>query len=279
MTFLRVMGFSLLVVLVYASFANILPQVQSDPPAEETVATGSLDMAGMISYGEQLFTGKGTCTLCHNDRGRAPDLLKLDLGSLFPARLTDERYDGKAKGQEGAVAIEAYLHESMVSPSAYVVAGFGKKGSNDTISPMPVVNAPPIELDDIQMNAVMAFLQDRAGMEPTVPLPGADDAVAVEPDSGDGEDVEGPATDALAAIEKFYCSSCHDLGGSEADVGPPLNGIGKRLSAGEIMQAIFDPNATIAEGYEADIMPPDFGEQMYVSELTLIVDYLMSLPE
>jgi len=45
------------------------------------------------------------------------------------------------------------------------------------------------------------------------------------------------------------------------------------------MEAVFDPNAEIAEGFEADTMPADFAEQMYVSELTLIVDYLMDLPE
>ena len=144
---------------------------------------------------------------------------------------------------------------------------------------MPVGNAAPIELDDVQIDAVIAFLQDRAGMEPTVPLPSADDASAVEEEAAgdDDEEPEGPATDALAAIDKFYCSACHDLDGSEADAGPDLRGIASRMNREKIMEAIFDPNAEIAEGFEADTMPDDFAEQMYVSELTLIVDYLSSL--
>ncbi len=267
MTFIRVMVFSILVLLVFTGFANILPQVQSDPPAEEVVETGSLDMAGLVAYGEKLFSGKGTCTLCHNSMGRAPDLLELDLATTFADRLSDT-------GGEGAAAVEAYLRESLLEPSAYVVAGFGKKGTNDKISPMPVVDAAPIELDAVQIDAVIAFLQDRAGMEPTVPLPSADDAVA---DEDDEEEPEGPATDALAAIDKFYCSACHDLDGSEADAGPDLRGIASRMNRAKIMEAIFDPNAEIAEGFEADTMPDDFAEQMYVSELTLIVDYLASL--
>ena len=274
MTFVRVMLFSLLVLLVFTGFANILPQFRSDPPTEEVVETGSLDMAGLVAYGEKLFSGRGTCTLCHNSMGRAPDLLELDLAATFPARIGDARYDGDAKGGEGADAIETYLRESLLDPSAYVVAGFGKKGTADKVSPMPVADAPPIELDAVQIDAVIAFLQDRAGLEPTVPLPSAVEAVA----DGEGEE-EGPATDALAAIDKFTCSACHDLEGSEADIGPDLRGIAGRMSREQIMAAILDPNAEIAEGYEADLMPADLAEQMYVSELTLIADYLAGLSE
>lgn len=268
MTFARVMIFSLLVLLVFTGFANILPQVQSDPPAEEVVEAGSLDMAGMVAYGRKLFSGKGTCTLCHNDLGRAPDLLALDLAATFPARMG---------GAGDAGAVESYLRESLLDPSAYVVAGFGKKGTDDKVSPMPAADAPPIELDPVQINALIAFLQDRAGLAPTVALPS--EAVEADTEEADEEEPEGPATDALAAVDKFYCSACHDLEGSEADAGPDLRGIGERMSREEMMEAIFDPNAEIAEGYEADVMPADFAEQMYVSELTLIVDYLTGLSE
>lgn len=120
MTFLRVIVFSVLVLLAYTGFANILPQVQSDPPKEEVIGTGTLDMAGMIAYGERLFSGKGTCTLCHNDLGRAPDLLKMDLAATFPERLSDAAYGGGAE-------VEDYLRESFVNPSAYVVAGLARK--------------------------------------------------------------------------------------------------------------------------------------------------------
>ncbi len=276
MTFLRVMGFSVLVLLIYTGFANILPQVRGEPPVEEEIDTGTIDMAGMIALGEKLFTGKGTCTLCHNDLGRAPDLLKLDLAKTFPSRLADQRYDGVAKGKKGAKAIEAYILESMHEPSKYVVAGFGKKGSDDKISPMPTVNKAPISLSDVEMNAVTAFLQDKAGLEPTVPLPSADEAPAAD-DGGDDE--EEPADTAIAAIAKFGCSACHDLEGSEADIGPKLNGIGSRMDSSKIMESIINPNAEIAEGFEADTMPDDFAEQMRVSELNLIVEYLKKLPE
>ena len=277
MTFLRVMGFSLFILLVYTGFANILPQVQGDPPAEEKVDTGSLDMAGMVAYGERLFKGKGTCTLCHNSLGRAPDLLKLDLAKSFPTRLADSRYTGISKGKKGAQAIGDYITESMLEPSKYVVAGFGKKGSGDTVSQMPVINKPPISLSPVEINAIVAFLQDRAGLTPTVPLPSADEAPPPASPSDGGE--EEIATTGVAAIEKFGCSSCHDLEGSEADIGPRLNGISKKFNDEQIAQAILNPNAEIAKGFEADTMPGDFSEQMRVSELNLIVKYLKNLPE
>ena len=279
MTFVRVMAFSLFVLLVYTAFANILPQVQSDPPAEEQVATGELNMAGLIGYGEKLFSGKGNCTLCHNDLGRAPDLLKMDMAKVLPERLADARNIGAAQSEGGAKAIESYLRESLVDPSAYVVSGFGKKGTDDKVSPMPAADKPPIELNDVQVNAVIAFLQDKAGVEPSVPLPSDTDVVPADEaiTSEDDEYEDKPATTAAAALEKYGCSACHDLEGSEADAGPKLNGIAKRMTREKLVEAIIYPNAEVAKGYEPDTMPEDFGEQMRVSELNLIVDYLTKL--
>lgn len=283
MTFLRVIGFSVLVLLVYTGFANILPQVQSDPPSEEVLDTGAMDMAGLVAYGETLFSGAGTCTLCHKAQGRAPDLLGMDLTAAIEEAIADPVYTGIAAGQSGAVAIEAYLRESLVDPSAYVVAGFGKKGTQGKVSPMPMVDAPPIEMNPVQVNALIAFLQDRAGFEPTVPLPGAGDVPAAangETDETGGEDAGEPlALTGVEAIEKYFCSACHALEGSETDLGPPLSGLALRMSRGAIMEAILEPNTMIADGYEADMMPTDFGEQMHSSELILIVDYLSELPE
>jgi len=278
MTLIKVLLFSVFVLFSYTFFANILPQVQSDAVEEETQPDkGGMDQDGQIAWGEKLFSGKGTCTLCHNNMGRAPDLLQMDLGTLLPARLTDSRYQGVAKNGQGAKAVEAYIRESMVDPSAYVVKGFGKKGSDDTISPMPKIDGPPISLSRAEEDALIAFLQDKGGFDVTVPLPetGAEPA-ADGADEGDGEDA-GPAETAESAIGKFGCAACHDMFGSGAELGPELEGLGERMSKDEIREAIIDPNATIAEGFDADTMPADFGEQMYVSELQMIVDYLKNL--
>lgn len=278
MTFVRIILFSVVLLAFYALFAHTLPQVQPDLSEPVEISTEGMDMAGMIALGETLFSGKGTCTLCHNNLGRAPDLLEMDLADEFAQRLADPLYTGVAAGTEGAQATADYIHESMVDPSAYVVAGFGKKGTNDTESPMPVVTAAPIELNDVEMNAVTAFLQDRAGMMPTVPLPSAGDTPVDEaPVSAEGM-VEAPVTSAADAIDKYSCAACHDLNDSGADLGPALGGIANRMSRAEVMGAILDPNAEIAKGYDAGMMPDTFGQDMHASELLLIVDYLLALP-
>lgn len=269
MTFVKVMGFSLFVLLSYTFIANIVPQFQSDAPVEEEIEVGSLDMAGMVSWGGRLFSGKGNCTLCHNNLGRAPDLLEMDLAIDLPARLQDARYQGEASDVEG------YLRESMTDPSAFVVAGFGKKGSSDSVSPMPTINAPPTELSNTEIDALIAYLQDLGGFDPTVPLPTEGDAV----DEGDEDEEEEVAATGLEAINKYSCGACHDLEGSEADMGPRLNGIADKMDRSGVRQAIIDPNEEITEGFEEDIMPDFFGEEMRAQELELIIDYLMSLPD
>lgn len=272
MTFLRIMVFSLAIMFVFTFFANVVPQIQSDPPKNEDVDESSLDQAGQIAWGQRLFEGKGTCTLCHNNLGRAPDLLEMDLAAAFKERLANERYSGE--GQTGASAVEEYLRQSMIAPSAFVVAGFGKKGSNDSVSPMPKVDGAPISLSGSEIDAVIAFLQDKAGSEVTVALPSTQDA---ESAAEDGEE-EGPSASVEDIIDRLGCAGCHDLYGSEADIGPDLGSAAKRLQWDGLITAILDPNADIAEGYEADFMPDDYAEQMWVSELNLVVEYLMSLP-
>ncbi len=278
MNFLRVIGFSVVVLLFYMGYSHILPQVEPDLSEPEEVSTEGLDMAGMIALGETLFSGKGTCTLCHNSMGRAPDTLEIDLAAEFAKHMSDPAYSGVAQGREGADALEDYIRESMLQPSAYVVAGFGKKGTNDTESPMPIVDQAPIELNAVEVNAVIAFLQDRAGVSPTVPLPSADETpVEDTPASTEGM-IEAPVTDAVAALDKFACAACHDLEGSGADLGPALGGIAARMDRAGVMGAILDPNAEIAEGYDEGLMPDTLGEDMHASELLLITDYLLALP-
>ena len=113
--------------------------------------------------------------------------------------------------------------------------------------------------------------------QPTVALP--TDAEAGDGAAEDEEDLDedAQATSAVEALEKFACSACHDLEGSEGEVGPRLEGIATRMSRGDILEAIINPNAVIAEGFEPDMMPDDFGDWMMVSELTLIADYLVAL--
>ncbi len=261
-----VLGFSVALVLLFTLVANILPQVEGEAPVEKEVDLGALTMDGFVSMGEELFKGKGTCTLCHNNLGRAPDILVLNMADIASERLADERYQGSASDVEG------YLRESMVDPSGYVVATFGKKGSNDTESPMPTVDKAPLSLSDIEMDAIIAFMQAKDGNEVTVALPTEAPAVAESGPATGG--AAAPAATGEEAIGKYGCSACHVINGSGGDLGPSLAAIGGRQDGATLQQSIVDPNAVIAEGYAQGLMPADFGEKMTVSELMMIVELL-----
>ncbi|NOZ54594.1 MAG: cytochrome c [Gammaproteobacteria bacterium] len=259
------LGFSLVLALLFTLVANLLPQVEGEAPVEQAVDLSSLTVESFSALGERLFAGKGTCALCHNTLGRAPDILALDMQIISAEHLQDQRYQGNADDTE------SYLRESMLDPGIYVVKGFGKKGSNDSVSPMPAVNKPPIELSEIEVNAVIAYLQAKDGNEVTVPLPSEAPAATVQQVSPTvlADTVE-------AVVTKYGCQACHRMLGSGGDLGPDLGKIGDRLSSDKIRQSIIDPNAVIVEGFSAGVMPDDLAGKMLVKELELMVTYLAS---
>jgi cytochrome c551/c552 len=185
-------------------------------------------------------------------------------------RLQDGRYQGSAS------SVEDYLRESMLSPGVYVVKGYGKKGSGDTESPMPIVDKAPILLSNIEIDAVIAFMQAKDGNEVTVTLPEGLPEPAEPPDAQVAAVAQAPAPadNAEAALAKYICTACHSITGSVSPVGPDLNTVGDRLDREQISQSIIDPNAVVAEGYFPGIMPADFAQKMTVSELGMIVDFL-----
>ena len=160
----------------------------------------------------------------------------------------------------------------MLDPNIFVVDGFGKKGSNDTESPMPVADRPPTQLSDVEIDAIIAFLQAKDGNPVTVLLPEQTPASLVAED-----EITEPAKPLIAqnaeeAIAKYACAACHAVLESEAAIGPSLNDVGKRLTTVQIRDSVIAPNAVIVEGY-APVMP-DISETMVVKELELIVRFL-----
>ncbi len=72
------------------------------------------------------------------------------------------------------------------------------------------------------------------------------------------------------------CDGCHTLAaaGATAEVGPDLGELGN-ADAAIIMKSIVDPNAEIAQGFEPDVMPEDFGDKLSEEELDTLVKYLL----
>lgn len=266
--FFKVAIFSLLVVGGFWGFSNFgIPQIKpAPPPVEEKLDLGAMTMDQFVALGGKIFHGKGTCTLCHNAMGRAPMLDQI--GAHAIENMKDARYKGEAK------TVEEYLHESLVKPSVFVVAGFGKSGSNDTESPMPDVTGGGIGLNEAEVAAVIAYLQDSSGSEVTVEIPKME-----APAEGEGAaPVEEAALKTPEEIlAKYSCGACHTIADHAGELGPNLTKIGAKRNKEYLRQAILDPDAVIATGYSGGMMPAAIGEQMKASELELLVNYLAGL--
>lgn len=268
-TFLAVVAFSLLVVAFFSGYSTFgIPQIQpAPPPKAEKLDLAAMTMDQFVALGGRIYEGKGTCTLCHNPvGGRAPLLDEAAL--VAEQRLAEEGYVGSATDAAG------YLYESMAEPSAYVVAGFGKAGTDDTESPMPNVLTGRIGLSEAEASAVIAYLQDLSGIEVTVEIP-SEAAEEEAPETAEDEP-RAPFSLPEEAIAEFACGGCHKIADEEGELGPDLTGIGAVYDRDYLRRAILDPNAEIAEGFEPEMMPDDYGQQMYAAELEMLVDYLAS---
>ncbi len=166
-TLLKIVFFSLLVIGGYTLFGTeYVPQgavdrARGDEDIEAFGPESVKTVDDLIALGKKVFGGKGSCTLCHNSRGRAPLLDEVALRAA--RRIKEAGYRGRARS-----AVE-YIIESMREPSAYVVKGFGVPGGEGgVVSPMPVVTGAEIGLTETEVRAVAAYLLDKAGLDVTV---------------------------------------------------------------------------------------------------------------
>ncbi len=267
--FVKVVAFSLLTIGFFSAYSMFgIPQITpAPPPSEEQLDLGAMTMEQFVAIGEGVFNGKGTCTLCHSAVGGRAPLLD-DVSGVVAERLADDRYAGDA------VDSESYLYESMVDPSAYVVVGFGKTGSDDMVSPMPNVLSGSVGLSDTEIKAIIAYLQDQSGVEVTVDIP---TQIEEEEAAEEEEERRGLIETPEMAIVELGCGACHKVAEEEGEIGPDLSQIGARRDREYLRRAILDPNADIAEGFEPDGMPLDYGEQLYAIELEMMIDYLAGL--
>ena len=328
--------------VLLAGYSNWLPQQRSDPPPKATAFVGEItmeeyaEMGRVIIFGTKQIAGekaigKGQCPLCHtfdagDNIGRCPNLFgvgergltrvqedryktspvavgenepKSNIIKGAPDQIPDEYRRAGAPGFDGMTA-EDYIRESMMCPSCYVVKGYGKAG--DTVSPMPVISKPPISLNNIEVNAVIAYLQsyntpgDFAGV--TVPLPSADDGPAeTAEEEGDAPIFVTGAEPIEEIINTLGCPLCHTIPGVEGavgELGPKLhekinapNRIkdsrykGKATNTKEyVRESILNPNAFIVmneeenELYPEGVMPQDFKNKLSVDAIDKLVDFI-----
>jgi mono/diheme cytochrome c family protein len=166
----------------------------------------------------------------------------------------------------------AYLVESLLTPTAYVVAGFPPI--------MPVINKPPIGLNRSEIWAAVAFLESQGGSVdvklddvPQFAAAAAGGAAASVELPGD------PKAGQAIFMGKAGCIACHKAGTIGASpVGPDLSNIAGSQTPEYIMGKILDPASKgTVSGFPAGVMPKDFGQRLAAREYIDLVSFLLTL--
>jgi mono/diheme cytochrome c family protein len=256
---LKVSGFIVLVVVLIAGFASLIPQVESPAP-ESLEISGDLSGPELASLGEEVFqSAESGCLACHGlgrEGLRAPDLA--GIGAL-------------AAGREAGKTAEEYLREALVDPCAYVVEGY------DCIMPQTLAQS----LGSAKITALVAFLQSQGG-EITVSLSAeAAESDAEASSAGGGSGIQGTTGEEIMTNAAPSCITCHQLDaiGAAGAVGPDLSQVGARLNPDEIRASILTPDAVIAENCPGapctpGVMPKTYGEQLNAMQLETLVTFL-----
>jgi cytochrome c oxidase subunit 2 len=89
----------------------------------------------------------------------------------------------------------------------------------------------------------------------------------------DGKQLFTAGNQATAATA---CGACHTLSdaGTSSQTGPDLDAVLKGWDAARIREAIVDPNKEIAQGFGANIMPPNYEQTLNAAQLDALVKYL-----
>jgi mono/diheme cytochrome c family protein len=253
--------FSLVVMGSYTYFANSIPQIESKPPQELSLEGGNVTPAQLVKAGEEIFKTKGTCEICHRigQAGtRAPDLAGVG---------------ARAARRKPGMTAKAYIIESLLQPSAYIVEGYPPI--------MPAVDKPPIALNRSEVWALTAFLESLGGTV-DVKLDDIPATVGAAAGGGGAATVKIPGDpkqgEALFA-GKAGCIACHKAGKIGASpVGPDLSQIAKIQTPDYIMGKILNPAGlgTVA-GYPKGVMPPTFGQTLTAKEYVDLVAFLLTL--
>ena len=98
-------------------------------------------------------------------------------------------------------------------------------------------------------------------------------ATATPGGGGGGGEADGKA---IFTSQDTNCAQCHTLkdAGATGTIGPDLDTVLKGKDEAFIHESIVDPDKEIADGYQAGIMPPNFGQTLQPAQIDALVKYL-----
>src|ERR1700744_1989174 len=191
------------------------------------VVTGCGTTNPDIARGRELFTTK--CGVCHT-------LAQAGTTATVGPNLDDTFAAAREAGGCDAATVEGVVKAQVEDP---------RPANGNPAASMPPHIAEGDDLDDIA-----AYVGKYAG------VPGA------KPPEVEG----GPGAQVFA---NNGCGGCHTLAGahSRGTTGPAIDEVLPGQKEAEIEESIVDPEAKIAQGYPAGVMPQEFGEKLSEEEI------------
>ncbi len=186
--------------------------------------------------GRQLFNAK--CGTCHKMKAAA------SVGVQGPD--LDAAFAGAREAGMTGTTIEGIVKAQVLYP-------------RPSLDGYPGISMPADIVTGNDLDDVAAYIARYAG------VPGA------KPPTAPGE---GPGAQVYA---NNGCGSCHVLAAAESAgvLGPNLDDVIPGMSPEQIREAIIDPNATKAPGYENAVMPDRFST-IPPDQLNQLIEFLMS---
>ncbi len=233
------LGTLLFLVILFGMTANTLKQVAD-------VRTPQLTDA--VVSGKEAWQGKN-CNDCHTILG---------IGGYFAPELT------KVITRRGAQWVSTWLTD----PQAI----------------MPGTTMPNQRLTPDQVSNLVTFFSwvNQVNTNGWPPQPLTSTMVATH--TG-GANEQPLSSKVVTLVEKGDCGSCHTVRGIPTAVGtdaPDWCISARNFQTGKVdlaylRRAITDPNADIAPGYKAGLMPTDFGTAFSTQEIDLLVVFIAGL--
>ena len=136
--------------LFYTYVGQLVPQKELKPPPKIEMS-GDMTPAQLAKIGDGIAHDKGLCTTCHTIGSKEANHRFPDLAGVAE----------RAKTRVAGLDQLHYFAQTLCEPNAFIVAGFNPG--------MPTVNKAPVELNDEELHAVIAWLESQGG-EPTITL-------------------------------------------------------------------------------------------------------------
>jgi mono/diheme cytochrome c family protein len=220
--------------------------------------------AGDLQHGKELFlngeNGQPACASCHtlreaNASGK--------VGPNLDASFTPDYKQGFK---------EATIRQVVADQIRFA----GDYGTSGPTMPKNVVTGKGV--DDVAAYVAYVITHPRASVAAAAPPPTTTTTQTTPPPSGGGANLAA----GKSAFAANGCAACHTLAaaGAHGTVGPDLDKLKSYAATAKkplndfIHESIVDPNAEVASGFSAGVMPDVYGEQLSDEQLADLVAFL-----